>query len=137
MLSRRPSASLVVSIIAVFFAVSGASMAAGSYIIQSKHQIKPSVIHALTTNHLTTVTSSPTTVAAGERSTYAVAACPTGYTVTGGGFETGFDYSNPNMGDHTSVISSSPVSNQWVVQIANDGSTADTFSAYAVCLQNG
>jgi hypothetical protein len=112
---RRPSPALILSTIAVVFALGGTAIA-GSYVITSKSQIKPSVRKALKGNRgprgftgaqgaqgaagapggpgilsLATVEGAKRTYAPGEYGPAPTAQCPAGSTVVGTGFNGPFD----------------------------------------------
>jgi hypothetical protein len=154
---KRPSASLAISLVALFFSLAGASFAASPYIITSTTQIKPNVLRALhgkrglpgtqgpqgpagqdgtpgvfTANDLAVVDGPITTLCAdgGPASCVvgsSIAQCPAGTTVVSGGY-TGSLISG-TVGDNQPL---GPTA--WeVIAINLDTTSTQTVQAVAVC----
>jgi hypothetical protein len=78
--SRRPSPSMIVAIVALFFALAGTGIAASRYLITSTSQIKPSVLRELrrTVAHVASEKPSPSGAVAVVARARSVAAVATG-----------------------------------------------------------
>jgi hypothetical protein len=156
-MKRKPSAATVISLVALFFSITSAGIAASHYLITSVSQIQPSVRHALrgragrrgptgprgpqgppgqaapdTTQYVPNpmvVTGDAISVAPAASGT-AVADCPLGSYASGGGYEqTGL-----------SVTQSRPAArllirdNEWLIDGVNEGTATGTLRAYVVCV---
>jgi hypothetical protein len=119
---KRPSAPLAISVAALFFALTGAGLAATATTSAGK-----------TTNAY----GAPVTMCAkgiafrkcivGDSS----ALCPPGTVVTGGGW---VNVKGQNYTDNASVVVNGPQSNfAWVVQMDNNDSFSGSFRAVAIC----
>jgi hypothetical protein len=125
-MNRRPSAPLVISLVALFFSLSGAGFAA-------QHYLGPAHASAGSTIN---VYGKPVTMCAAHavfakcEVGFSGALCPPGTVVTGGGW----------VGVHgdyaldAGVTISGPQKNfAWNVEMDNHSRTADSFRAVAVC----
>jgi hypothetical protein len=148
---KRPSTPLTVSLVALFFSLTGAGLAASRYIITNTHQIKPNVLRALrgqrgpagidgaqgppgaagtfAATNITAVQGPDETVCAFGGGSCGIAssivACTTGTAIAGGW--TGSVVNG-------AVAINQPLSgNRWVVTVVNNGSVAGDFSAYVIC----
>ena len=139
----------------MFFALGGAAVAASHYIITSKHQIAPAVIKQLekagpkgatgaagvagvagtpgaagtfSAANVSTVSSIDTAIPA-YGTVQAVATCPAGDTVIGGGFRGGV-----TAPLEATVTSDGPTgTTEWAVSITDNSGAASDFYAEAVC----
>jgi hypothetical protein len=143
---KRPSAPLAISLAALFFSLTGASLAASSYIITSTHQIKPNVLRTLRGRSgppgssgqqgatgpagipQLTIAQSSDVIAGGPG--FAQVLCPGQLVAISGGFE----QPGPSVGGLI-VDSSYPLPGGigWYIDARTTDGNAHTLNAYAVC----
>ena len=146
---KRPSASLVISLIALFFAITGAGLAASHYVITSTRQISPKVLKKLekagprglpgatgAAGAAGTFNAADVTIVNGPTVTFqqsvegtSTASCPSGDTLIGGGYQ-GQAFGNPisdgaNGAGGWSVSFSAPP-----LVIGHDSSGGPVYSAF-------
>lgn len=130
MRQRRPSPATVIACLAVFVALGGTALAAGSYLITRTSQIKPSVLRALEgpRGPEMRVSSEKMSVKPGQDLDATRAECPQSYHVVTGGY-----YAELASGAY--VVSSEPYGGTgWSVVVSDERSTAATNAwADALC----
>lgn len=141
---KRPSTPLMVSLVALFFSLTGAGLAASPYIITSTHQIKPNVLNALrgrsgpagqagpqgaaspTGIPQITIAQATTVIASGPGVGQAL--CPGQLLAIGGGY---------NEPDEAGIVATSsyplPGSLGWYIVAHATDNSAHIVNVYAVC----
>lgn len=118
LLSRRPSASMVVAIVALIAALTGTAIAGGGFVTTKKFNKRLNAAIGTTlqgpVTYVSTTTSIPPTPV-GAQGTTVTATCPPGLVPIGGGIRTFNDVTG-------SVNDSHPITNGW-------GGTVNNFSA--------
>jgi len=155
---KRISPATVISCVALFFSLGGASLAASHYLITSVHQIAPKVQRELRGSHSPAgpqgapgavgavgppgaltyqyVPGTDTSVPAGE-SVSVVVDCPVGAGVApvDGGFIGLPALSAYNS--HPILPATNPqISGGWVVSVENSGSAPETFHPWVICAKS-
>jgi hypothetical protein len=152
---KRPSAPLVISVVALFFSLTAAGIAASPYIITSTHQIKPNVLRALRGERgprggpgqagaqgpagaAGTFATTDITVAAGVLQPLcafgggscgiatSTAVCPGGSVAIGGGWQ-------GDVVDGVPAVDEGIGSNEWTVTMDNNAAVSGEFQATVEC----
>jgi hypothetical protein len=136
---RRPSPATVLSALALFFALSGTTIAASRYLVSSTTQIEPSVLTSLrataSSAGLGRVTyASKVGGVEADSQNGATVRCPSGQIAISGGVYV--NSANPLDSVAASIPhigSGSHVPNEWEGWESNATSETQSFTVYAVC----
>jgi len=136
---RRPSPATIIASFALFFALSGTTIAASQYLVSSTSQIQPSVLKSLRATASSAGLSAVTYASAvggveAESQNGTTVRCPSGQIAIGGGVYV--NSANPLDSVAASIPhigSGSHVPNEWEGWESNATSSRQQFTVYAVC----
>ena len=140
---KRPSPAVVISLVALFFSLGGASMAASRYLLTSVNQISPKVRHALRGARgprgprgaagpalSSYYTESVPAIVGANATVTTQASCPTGL-ATGGGYDapSGLVVTE----NQPLTVGALPGAYGWLIQAENTTQMPVQMTAWVVC----
>lgn len=125
-MKRKPQPATLIACAALFFSLGGVGIAASHYLISSTRQISPKVLRALQPK-LLVIRGDPASVDP-EAMGGAVANCPAGYTVVGGGSSG----TVPVNDSFPAILGSQSF---WSVEGINRSADPGVMKAYVVCVR--